>query len=280
VFKAGLPAEVNPQVGTVAMSGRTTSLTPGAARTLAGKFKIGKLPASKVGTSSTTDVQAGFADPYAELCDLPATSKTAGDLPKPSLDPVIENPTTAAGQDIPWGVRDGLRSYLAGIGAAGVMLGEGATVGPAAQTPPFAPTGFTWPFASGKFNSASTTVGTDQAVIEGSGTIVMCHKTQFRVNLSNPAIVIDGLKAQLVFDVDTNVLGNWIPTQRVALANLVTSDAAVVRTQDDSSISWTDVPVSLTEAGSDALRLSVIPSPFRYQAGQLLKAITFTASAS
>jgi len=278
VLRAGGPAEVNTQVGTVAIAGRTASLSKSTARSLARKFKIRKLPASKLGNASTTDIQAAFSDPYGELCNLPATSKTAGDLPRPTLDPEIDNPTTATGAAIPWGIRSGLRSYLAGIGPQGLIQSEGATVGPASGVPPFAPSGFTWPFASGKFNSASTATGTDQAVISGSGTILLCHKTQFRVNLSNPAIVIDGLKAQLVFDVDTNVLGNWIPTQRVAVANLITSEVTPTRGPD--SITWTNVPVSLTEAGSEALRLYVVPSPFRYQAGQLLEAITFTVSTS
>ena len=276
IFTVKGPAEVDQQVGTVEFTGSGTRLTPGAAHVLAKRFRIAKLPAARMG-SSWTYAQAAFEDPYGELCSLPATSKTAGDLPEAKLSPEIANPTTAAGQAISWGFRDQFRSYLHFLpGGQGVMQGfEGGSVN-AGTTPPFVPTGFTWTFDSGQFNASSTAVATDQAVLSGSGTIVLCHKTQFRVSLSNPSIVIDGLKAQLVFDVDTNVLGNWIPTQRIALADLITSEGT--RTQDANSITWTNVPVSLTEAGSDSLRLAQFSPTFRYQAGQLLKAITFTVS--
>lgn len=276
LFTVNGPAEVDPQVGTVEFTGSGTRLTPGAARTLARRFGIVSLPAARMG-SSWTYAQAAFEDPYGELCSLPATSKTAGNLPEARPAPAIGNPTPASGQAISWGFRDQFRSYLHFLpGGQGVMQGfEGGSVTPG-STPPFVPLGFNWTFRSGEFDAGSTSVATDRAVLEGSGTIVLCHKTQFRVNLSNPAIVIDGLKAQLVFDVDSNVLGNWIPTQRIALADLITSEGT--RTQDAGSITWTNVPVSLTEAGSDALRLAPFSPTFRYQAGQLLKALTFTVT--
>ena len=281
LFRAGGPAEVDTQVGTFKISGRATGLTKPAARALGGKFGIANVPASRLGTSSTSKVQAAFADPYAELCSLPATSKVAGTLPEADTTPEIASPTTAAGQAISWGFRDEFRNYLFRLpGGQGVMQGfDGATVTPGAS-PAVAPSGFSWSFASGEFNAASTGVATDQVVLGSSGTITLCHKAQFRVNLSNPAVVIDGLTAQLVFDVDTNVQGNWIPTQRVVLANLVTSDRTSSRTQNSSSISWVNVPVSLTETGSDALRLAEFSPTFRFQAGQLLKAIDFSVSAS
>jgi len=93
------------------------------------------------------------------------------------------------------------------------------------------------------------------------------------------------LEAQLVFDVDTSVNVNpseskvdWIPNQRVVLANLVTSEAT--RTQTASSITWANMPVILTEAGSEVLRLAPFSPTFRYQAGQALQTIGFTVTSA
>lgn len=285
LFRAGGPAELDDQVGTVSLSGRATGLTPVAAREIASRFGIDRLPASRMGTSSASG-QAGFEDPYGTLCGLQATSKTAGTLPEVGSLPEFEGATAATGLDISWGFRSGFRSYLFFLpGGQGVMQAfDGSSVIPN-PVPGLAPTGFKWSYLTGRFNQASTGAATDQVVLEGSGTIVLCHKGQFRVNLSNPAIVIDGLKAQLVFDVDTSVNVNpaeskvdWIPTQRVVLANLVTSEAT--RTQTADSITWANMPVILTEAGSEVLRLAPFSPTFRYQAGQALQTIGFTVTSA
>ena len=285
LFKTGGPAELDDQVGTVAVTGRPTDLTPVAAREIASRFGIDRLPASRVGTSSASG-QAAFEDPYGTLCGLQATSKTAGTVQEAGTPPEFEGATAATGLDISWGFRSGFRNYLFFLpGAQGVIQAfDGSSVIPN-PVPGLAPTGFKWPYLTGRFNQASTGVATDQVVLEGSGTIVLCHKGQFRVNLSNPTIVIDGLKAQLVFDVDTSVNVNpaeskvdWIPNQRVVLANLVTSEAT--RTQTASSITWANVPVILTEAGSEVLRLAPFSPTFRYQAGQALQTIGFSVTSA
>ncbi|MFM8889324.1 MAG: HtaA domain-containing protein [Solirubrobacterales bacterium] len=285
LFKTGGPAELDDQVGTVALAGRATGLSPAAAREIASRFGIDRLPASRVGTSSASG-QAAFEDPYGTLCGLQATSKTAGTLQEAGSPPEFEGATAATGLDISWGFRSGFRNYLFYLPEAqGVMQAfDGSSVIPN-PVPGLAPTGFKWPYLTGRFNQASTGVATDQVVLEGSGTIVLCHKGQFRVNLSKPTIVIDGLKAQLVFDVDTSVNVNpaeskvdWIPNQRVVLANLVTSEAT--RTQTASSITWANVPVILTEAGSEVLRLAPFSPTFRYQAGQALQTIGFTVTSA
>lgn len=285
LFRTGGPAGLDDQVGTISLTGRPTGLTPAAAREIASRFGIDRLPASRVGTSSASG-QTAFEDPYGTLCGLQATSKTAGTLPEAATPPEFEGATAATGLDISWGFRSGFRNYLFFLpGGQGVMQAfDGSSVIPNA-VPGQAPTGFKWPYLTGRFNPASTGAATDQVVLEGSGTIVLCHKGQFRVSLSNPTIVIDGLKAQLVFDVDTSVNVNpaeskvdWIPTQRVVLANLVTSEAT--RTQTAGSITWANMPVILTEAGSEVLRLAPFSPTFRYQAGQALQTIGFTVTST
>ncbi len=285
LFKTGGPAELDDQVGTVALDGRATGLTPVAAREIASRFGIDRLPASRVGTSSASG-QAAFEDPYGSLCELQATSKTAGTLQEAGTPPEFEGATAATGLDISWGFRSSFRNYLFFLpGAQGVMqAADGSSVIPN-PVPGLAPTGFKWPYVAGRFNASSTGVASDQVVLEGSGTIVLCHKGQFRVNLSNPTIMIDGLKAQLVFDVDTSVNVNpaeskvdWIPTQRVVLANLVTSEGT--RTQTADTITWANMPVILTETGSEVLRLAPFSPTFRYQAGQALQTIGFSVTSA
>ncbi len=274
-------AAVDAQVGTMRLRGRVTRLTGALAGRLQRKLDPPRRLATRIG-KSTLDSQAAFEDPYGATCELPATSKVAGTLPTAPDPQPVEPGTTAVGDGIFWGIRSGLRNYLYFLpGAQGVMEGiDGGVVVPNPAPPPAPPVpiGYAFPFADGAWDLGEEGAGDDRVVLNGSGSILLCHKTQFRILLSKPSIVINGFKARMVFDVDTNVLGEWIPTQRVKLAQLVTTEGSFSETAD--SATWEDVPVVLTAAGSDALRLAPFSPTFRYQAGQALESISFTLTSS
>lgn len=277
----GPAAKVDRRVGTVSLSGRSSALGERAATLLSNRLGLGGLAAARAG-QTTLASQAAFEDPYAETCQLPATSKVPGDLTEAPLPGPIDGGTTATGNGISWGLRSGLRNYLFFLPEGqGVMQGidGGALVPPLAPPPaPQTPSGFSFPFESGSWDLGEEAAGDERVLLEGSGSILLCHKTQFRILLSNPKIVIDGFDAGLLFDVDTNVLGEWIPQARVRLANLVTSTATFQ--QVDGTATWTNVPVVLTDEGSKALRLAPFSPTFRYQAGQSLESMSFTLSSA
>lgn len=275
------PAMVDRQVGTMKFQGRVMRMTGGLTARLREGLGLPRRPAARVG-KATLDSQAAFEDPYATTCDLPATSKVAGTLPVAPDPSPVDPGTTAVGDGIFWGFRSGLRSYLFFLpNGQGVMQGiDGGVVVPNPAPPPAPPVpiGFAFPFADGAWNLGEEGLADDRVVLDGSGSILLCHQTQFRILLSRPSIVINGFKARMVFDVDTNVLGEWIPTQRITLAELVTSEGSFSETED--SATWTNVPVILTAAGSEALRLAPFSPTFRYQAGQALQAISFTLTST
>ena len=281
VFTIQGQAAVDRQVGTMKFQGRVMRMTGGLTSRLQERLDLPKRPAARVG-KATLDAQAAFEDPYATTCDLPATSKVAGTLPTAPDPSPVEPGTTAVGDGIFWGIRSGLRNYLFFLpDGQGVTQGIGGGVvvpNPAPPPAPPVPIGFAFPFADGAWNLGEEGLADDRVVLNGSGSILLCHQTQFRILLSKPSIVIDGFSARLVFDVDTNVLGEWIPTQRVTLAQLVTSEGSFSGTED--SATWTNVPVVLTAAGSDALRLAPFSPTFPYQAGQALQPISFTLTST
>ena len=280
-FTVAGQATVDRQVGTMKFERRVMRLTGGLAGRLQDKLALMEVPVARVG-KATLASQAGFEDPYATTCDLPATSKVAGTLPVAPDPSPVDPGTTAVGDSIFWGIRSGLRNYLFLLpDGQGVMQGidGGVVVPPVAPPPaPQTPLGFTFPFADGAWDLGDEGLVDDRVVLNGSGSILLCHQTQFRILLSRPSIVINGLRARLVFDVDTNVLGEWIPTQRVKVAQLVTSEGSFSETED--SATWTNVPVILTAAGSEALRLAPFSPTFRYQAGQALQSINFTLTST
>ena len=267
VFRAPGPYSSDPAVGTVVLLNQDLILTGAGANLIKKTLRLRKLPASKVGTL-VLDSQAAFEDPYATECELPAISKTAGSLPVAEPLPELSPSTPLVGENVTWGFKSSFRGYIFGVG--GFFGGEsGATVNPAPFPGP--PASFTFPFGSG---ALSTDGSPSSAVESASGSITACHKGQFRLTMSDPAVVIDGDQSRIVMTVDTNVSGDWIPGQRVDFASLDTS--AIWPTNEDGVTTWTNIPTTLTEEGADSLRLCSpgAPPPCQYSAGTALDPIT------
>jgi hypothetical protein len=117
-------------------------------------------------------------------------------------------------------------------------------------------------------------------VIDGGGEVVLCNSPHgFRIVLSNPTVTIDGVDSRLTVDVDTNMSGVHTPTQRVDLATLDIAAADPFYNDNAQTVTWSDLPVTLTAAGSEALALCASsPGPCSYEAGDQLEPLTVTAS--
>ena len=265
LFRASGAYSSDPEVGTVVLPNQNLVLTGAGAKLIRKTLRLGKLPASKLGTL-VLDSQAAFEDPYAAECELPATTKRTGSLPVAGPLPTLSPSTPLVGDAVTWGFKTSFRGY---IFSTGLFEGEGgATVNPAPFPGP--PASFTFPFLSGTVSNE----GAAKTVESASGSITACHKGQFRLTMTDPAVVIDGDQSRIVMTVDTNVSGDWIVGQRVDFATLDTTGIWPVVA--DGVTTWTNVPVKLTADGADSLRLCSpgAPPPCLYSAGSDLDPIT------
>ncbi len=281
------------------------SLTDNGARALRARLGLDSLSAGRLGTVS---VDARFAapapapapvaagsdakpsgkpsdpqqvDPYAQQCALKVKSKVAGSAAGPAPAPTLSSPVALNGGKIEWGFSGDLRFYVVQIsGGALVPIAPAEVLNPPLPAPQIG--AFRFPAGSGSFaiNSADDD-SDDQAIVNGQGEVVLCNSPHgFRVTLSHPTVTIDGADSRLTVDVDTNMSGIWTPTQRVDLATLDLDDASPFYNENAKTVTWTDLPVSLTEAGAQALQLCDPhnPGPCDYEEGDALDPLTVTAS--
>jgi hypothetical protein len=248
--------------GRITLAGAKVSLTKAAASAIRTRLKLRRLFAGPVGTLSVsarwTEI-VPLVDPYFEQCGLAATSKTLGSVPAATPLPTLTGPRPLFGAPTTWAVKSSLNGYINSIGS---IIGlEGATVNRVPGPPSIPPTGFTFAFANGQLAENGPGTHDEQAIVNATGTVVYCNAPHgFRIAISNPTVVIDGANSRIIADVDTNISGDWMPTQRV---DLVTLDlTGIVPTVEDGiSTTWTNVPTTLTQAGSDALRLCEVSVP-------------------
>ncbi len=297
--------------GSVRITTAKLSLSKAAAKGIKKALKLKKLPAGQVGTFSlmakvttTAPVDPCVADPNAEgctpvdpcvanpdapgckpdpvvdpylaQCDVAATSKVQGNLPGAAPLPTLASPVTGTGPaNLTWGFKSSFRSYLV-FGAQGSMHGlNGATVNPGT---PF-PTGFNFPIAGSTYSSNGTEdLSDDQAIVNATGDSVFCATGHdFRVVISNPTVVVDGDDSRIVADVDTNLTGVWTEKQRIDLAELDLTPAVqkdAVSPATGSSVTWADVPATLTAAGADAICGTGEQAACTYEEGTELDPIT------
>ena len=280
LFTSKVKTDVEPAIAKVTYRNSVLKLSKRAAGVIKSKLRIKRLPAGKIGGLSG-DLQEPFEDPYLELCGLPATSLTAATVPEFVAPPTLADPVTTVGNAITWGFKASLNGYVNAIGSIQGL--DGATVNRIPFTPPqVPPSGFTFAFEAGEYDGNAAGTADDQAVLNGSGSVMYCNQAHgFRVNIANPTVVIDGASSRIIADVFTNISGNLNPAQRVHLADLDLAMATI----DDSvvgEVTWQDVPVTLSQTGSDALRLCEVsvpgaPAGCVYPAGIELDDLTVTA---
>jgi hypothetical protein len=181
---------------------------------------------------------------------------------------------------VTWAVKSSLNGYINSVGSIVGLNGALVNRPPGPLTIP--PNNFLFEFDSGQLAENGAGTEDDQAITNATGTVVYCNSPHgFRIAISNPTVVIDGANSRLIADVDTNISGDWMPTQRVDLVTLdLTSITPTV--QPGVRTTWSNVPTTLTQAGSDALRLCEVSVPGAppgclYPAGTAFAPITVEA---
>lgn len=279
VARIGGKTDIDPVAGVVAMTKGKLSLTGKVVRKVKRKLRLKKAPRGVIGKLDFGG-QAAFEDPYLAECGLAANTRTAGTLPAPAPLPDLSGAVASAGNPVTWGVKASLRGYIGGVGKFVAL--DGATVNDLPPFPGPPPSGFTFP-DDAEYAANGPGAGDDQAVLNGSGTILFCNATHgFRIALSNPTVVIDGASSRLIADVDTNTMdlstgiSDWIPAQRIDFATLDTG-SIVPDAGTPGKVTWTDVPANLTAAGATSLRLCAgNPGPCSYVEGAEFDPITVT----
>jgi len=291
VFRANGKPTVSTEAGTVRLAAAKLSLTRPAAKQVRKTLKLKRLPAAQVGSFSffgkvtddtpidpcvTDPTGAGCPDPYLAQCGVEATSVTTGNLPVAAPLPVLAGAKdVAAGNSVTWGFKSSFRSYII-FGASGSLQ----AVAPATVQAGMGPvaSGFNFPVEGGEY-AANNAIDTsdDQAIVPGTGTSLFCATGHgFRIAISNPTVVIDGANSRLVADVDTNLTGVWTPTQRIDIATLDLSDVSPFYNKSGSEVSWSDIPVTMTQAGGDVICGTGEQAACSYTAGTELDPIDVT----
>lgn len=260
LFAAVGNAVIDPVESKLNLTSARLSLSGAAARLIRGRLRLRRLPAGPFGRLSLTarrTVSVPPVDPYLEQCDLAATSKRISPVAPASPLPVLADPQ-ATGDDVSWSIRNGLNLYVGGVGSIELLGGVTSSVTQPPAGPPV--TSFTFPQAPGQYAANDTgTLADDQAVVNGSGTVVYCNKAHgFRAAISNPTVVIDGANSRIIADLDTNIAGVWTPTRRVDFVTLDLSEVTPT-SSEPGIVTWPAVPTQLSQTGADALRFCDIP---------------------
>lgn len=262
------------------------SLTGNGAKALRSKLGLPGITAGEVGTATasglidavpvptpekpTPPAPKTDLDPYFAQCNVSATSQATGTLPGPAPLPTLADEKQLVGPAaLEWGFKDSFRGYVIGAAGGSIHALDGAATTGAA--PAF--DGFEFPRTGGEYaTNDAVDMTDDQAIVEGSGSAVFCGtKHKFRIVLSNPTVVIDGADSRLIVDLDTNLSGVWTPTQRVDFAELDLDGITPFYNHSGSEVTWTDIPVELTEDGAEAF------GGF-YNAGEELDPISLTVN--
>ncbi len=160
---------------------------------------------------------------------------------------------SGAAGSLNWGVRESFRNYVQGpIARGNVVVSGGATQNRDGT--------FQFPAAAGASRSSASFTGT----VRFTG-----HDGQLDMTIANPRIQLSGTIGTLFVDVvnKSESAGEAGDQRNVEFATL---DLSRVRPVEAAgSVSWSNVPAALTEAGSRAFGGN-------YRAGQALDPVTFT----
>ena len=269
---------IDPVERRIRLSGAKVSLTGDAAKALRKKLKLRKLPAGPAGTLSVsvrwTEILP-LVDPYFEQCGIAASSKLNGSLPAPAPLPVLTGAKPTVGAGVNWGFRESFRNYIFGAGGSMQALDGAGLV----QTGP-SPSSFTWPNAPGSYTANDPVdLNDDQAIVNSTGSVLFCNSPHgFRVVISNPTVVIDGDQGRIIADVDANFTNKWIPSQRIDFATLDLTGVTPFYNRSGAEVTWSDVPVKLTQSGADAICGTGDAPVCGYAEGNPLDPISVTAS--
>jgi len=189
----------------------------------------------------TVELKTGTAVawPFGASCtiNIPATASNWPAAPAAlAALPTLTAPESISSGAINWGVRNSLRTT---VNSSGVFnLAGGAT-----RSDPTSMEGagkyFTWPALSGSHEAGTP----GRLVLNGTGSVALCNTSHgFGTVLSNPTVVIDGVKSRLVMDVSTRLGTSWT-SGRVDLADVATGSVeksvAAGPGAGEETVTWT-----------------------------------------
>jgi hypothetical protein len=207
-------------------------------------------------------------DVFSETCG-PFTNPAVAagpELPEaPIALPTLNVTTATAGGSVVWGIHTPFRNQILSNtppGATGTLQAlEGAS---------YADPAFTYPEGSGSYEQGVfADPADDRLILNAGGIALLCKPTHgYRYAISNPTVVIDGVNSRLVVDTDLRINGLIDPNVRSDFASL--NMTGITPTVVGGTITWSNIPVTLTQNGSEALN-------GRYAAGTVLDPITVSA---
>ncbi|WP_168200375.1 HtaA domain-containing protein [Protaetiibacter larvae] len=164
---------------------------------------------------------------------------------------------TVSDAQLVWGFKESFRAYIDGS----IANGEWTTDGDASYDTPV----FTWAGGSGSADPEAG--GLDVAY--GGSVRFTGHGGVLDTTIANPHVVIDGDRAVLLLDITgTTQEGTPVSSTGVEFAELDLTGVEASREGD--TLSWTDVPASLTAAGAAAFGT--------YPEGEALDPVTISAT--
>ena len=206
-------------------------------------------------------------DLYADTCAINSTATEAAlELPEaPSALPSLPGADPIEGGGLRWGIHTPLRNNtLAPNPTAGTLQTfEGASYDAGNSV-------FDYPAGGGLYDEGvETDPADDKLVLNADGIALLCKPAHLhRYALGNPTVVIDGANSRLVVDMDLRVKSLIGPSVRGDFATL--NVTGIVPTVDSGTITWANIPATLTQNGSEAFN-------GRYPAGTLIDPITVSA---
>jgi hypothetical protein len=268
VFRLG--AQLAGNDGTVVLVGGKLRLTAKAASAIEAKFELAKKLVHR-------GVGAAWLDARADKPAPPAAPEKPVDPVKPE-EPVLPTTRTVTSGSVDWGVLASFRSYVLGNfgpGSVGTITtaGGATTVG----EPQLANSYFDFPASGGTLTEGG---GVGQVLTLNTAGSVKFAKPGHcinEVNFSGIEIKLDGAASTLTLDAISEVgsiegmgcaAGPKNVTDDVLFANLDLSGVSPAAT--GSSVSWTAIPATLTEAGSKAWGLP------QYAPGKVLDPVTIS----
>lgn len=197
------------------------------------------------------------------------------------------DPTHAAAQALvsgqaSWGVLASWRAYILGNfgpGSIGSMAVDGGATASGALTDPATVFGF--PAAGGSFERGLYGA-TDRLSLRTAGSVIFAKPGHciIEVKLSDLELTIDGPNSSIgldsIYDIDTPAGMSCtdepaVPSSDVDFATLDTSGVTPSYSADGKTITWSEVPATLTAAGAKAFGAG-------YPEGQALDPVTITAT--
>jgi hypothetical protein len=156
-----------------------------------------------------------------------------------------------------WGFKDSFRSYITGPIAHGAISVSGGATQNTNGTFHFSPAG------SGSHDSVAATTS---AAFAG-GVRFTGHDGELDMTISNVRVQLTGTSGTLIFDIETLSQGQLqdFPSTAFATLNL----AGISPVTSGNTVSWSNIPTTLTAAGADAFAGFYFP-------GQALDPASFT----